>query len=705
MGPMTDLLGDPLPPGAFARLGTVRLRQGLENFAVAFSPDGRLIASGGGNGRIYLWDTATGRPVRVLDGHHDKLYDLAWAAHGRWIASVGRDLPIRLWDSTTGRLLLEYDPYDALEAGPTAISVSSDSRRLAWTDYRGGCHLWDVTSRGWDPDSGRPPAEVWTGPTESRPTFFPDATAGDRIDRLVTVADGAVRFHDLESGEVLRTLDLGEPFDPALDDLVPCPAGGLLALRKGARSELNLLHAGSGDVQQRLPMPGRYPSRHVAWSPDGSLLATFVGPDDGTHLWRVGTGERLRTLTGLREWVRAITFSPDGKMLAAAHDGQPLWLWDVAAGERLLVYAGHEDGVHSVAFSPDGRQIATGGWHGEVATWDARTGRRLRRYPGHESDPGGRQSVRVAYHPDGRRLISSSDSTSRIHDLVAGGELRHGPFRTFMALGPRGEVYAGAYDDVQAPKAIRVWELASGRDLLRIPLSNERVRSWAFDPGCQVFAVALEQLDYRATWVRGGGRTIPPQGLRRTLQLWAIATGGLLYSIEGLEGSPNALKFSPDGRTLVAACEDRRIRAWDVAAGELRALGPEGTSELLLISPDGQSWATKSDGGEVVVWDAAAGQPRLALMGRHVESMAFSPDGGILAYSEYHQGVLLWDVGTGAILARIADPRTYYHDLAFSPDGAVLATARDDTTVLLWDLAALVSGGSAPSEARTAESG
>jgi WD40 repeat protein len=696
----TDLFGDPLPPGALVRLGTIRLRQGLENFAVAFSPDGRLIASGGCDGRIYVWEATTGRRVRVLSGHDDKLYGLAWAPHGRWFATLGRDDRIRLWDPSDGRQLLAFDSTDGLESFAKALAISSDNRRLAWIDWNGRCHLWDMTSRGWDPGGGRPPVEIWRGSTQCRPAFLPDAVPdhpadwliGDAVpdhpvDRLITVVDRTIRFHGLESGRVVRTFFLDEPFDRDHDDLVPCPAGQLVALTKGAHSELILLDVHSGEARHRLPMPWSSPG--VVWSPDGRTLATYFGPDEGIQLWSAATGERLRVLSGPRHGIRALAFSPDGKVLAVEHDGHALWLMDVAAGERLLVYAGHEDVVHSIAFSLDGRQVATGGWDGETAAWDATTGRSLRQFWGYETEKPGNQRVWVAYHPDGRRLVTWSRSAIRIYDLVTAEELRHEPSHGFMGVGPGEEVYAVTYDDFQAPKVLRFRELASGRDLLRIPLSEDRARICVFDQVNQVFAVAFEEGKVRGTRTHQGGRIFVSPDLRRRVQWWATENGASIHSVEGLEGSPIVLKFSPDGKLLVAACEDRQIRAWDVATGELRALGPEGTSEQLEIAPDGRTWATRSDGERIILWDAAQGRPRVTATARHADGMIFSPDSRILVTGEYHEGIVLRDVETGALRGRVGDRQQYHDTFAFSPDGAVLAAACNDSTVLLWDFPAI----------------
>lgn len=141
--PVTDRYGDPLPPGAMARLGTVRMRHGGGVCCTAFSPDGRILASGGEDQAIRLWDVATGKPMRALMGHQHQVNSLAFAPTGNTLASASRDGTVRLWDISTGKQLRLFSVEGVTFS---CVVFSPDGRTLAASAYRKAIHLWEVAT-------------------------------------------------------------------------------------------------------------------------------------------------------------------------------------------------------------------------------------------------------------------------------------------------------------------------------------------------------------------------------------------------------------------------------------------------------------------------------------------------------------------------------------------------------------------------------
>jgi WD40 repeat protein len=282
--------------------------------SVAFSPDGRRLASGSWNNTIKLWDVATGQGVRTLRGHTDWVLSVAFSPDGRLLASASGDHTVKLWDVETGQ---EVRTLRGHNGGVQSVAFSPDGRLLASGSRDSTVILWDV-------ETGQT-VRTLSGHTKQvrSVAFSPDG-------RLLASAssDQTVKLWDVETGQAVRTLR-GHTFWV----------------------------------------------ESVAFSPDGRLLAS-ASSDQTVKLWDVATGQAVRTLRGHTDWVRSVAFSPDGRLLASGSDDQTVKLWDVGVATKdfssppeVRTLRGHTASVESVAFSPDGRLLASASDDGTVRLW------------------------------------------------------------------------------------------------------------------------------------------------------------------------------------------------------------------------------------------------------------------------------------------------------------------------------------------------
>ncbi len=444
-----------------------------------FSPEGKVVASSSADGTIRLWNAGDGSLIRALPDHSgefDSVGGLAFSPDGKILASAGGGAPtIRLWEVATGRLRRTVDD-DVVPLGDFAgprrgggerykpVAFSPDGKTLASGAEDGTIRLRDagtdrlvLTLR--DPHN----LEAVIGLA-----FSPDGK------RLASASFGgqAVSLWDVATGGLLRTIKVQTL---AIWDLAFAPDGVHLA-SAGTDGSLRILDVTRDQEFRRLPEART--ALRVAFGPDGSFIATAVA--DGTVTIReLATGQVVRKLLGHTEVVESVAIRPDGRRVASAGNDRTVRVWDVASGKEIHVLAGHTDDVYRVAFSPDGKTLASASKDRTVKLWDADAGREIRSLGGHIEAVNG-----VAFSPDGKTLASAgNDGFVMLWDVGSGRRLRsvmsHPEGVRSVAISRDGRwLAAGGYVD----PTIRIWDLATGREGPILSGHASQVTGLAFSP-------------------------------------------------------------------------------------------------------------------------------------------------------------------------------------------------------------------------------
>ncbi len=428
------------------------------------------------------------------------------------------------------------------------------------------------------------------------------------------------------------------------------------------------------------------------------------------------------------EWVTAVVFSPDGRLIASSSwvDGS-LRLWEAESGAAIgQPIKGDQVGVLSVAFSPDGRHIASGGRDGTVRLWEVNSGAAIGLpLKGHEGSV-----MSVAFSPDGRLIASAgADGTLRLWDAKKGVAIRapqmaHNSGALSVVFSPDGLLMASGGED----KIVRLWNVKTGASIGSPIQHYERVSSVSFSPDGSLIAgtgdgglgllrfynsktgefknLFVDREDvvntnaYKSVAFSPDGHLVASGGGENTVLVWDYRVSERIGSLpivvgKGHQGSVVSVAFNPYGSRIASGSMDGTVRLWDttssVAIG-LSGLTLEGYNEpwSRALSPDGLKIASGGRDGTVRLWDAKSGasigQPIKSDQGG-VTSVAFSPVGSKVASGGEDGTVRLWDAESGATIGLpIKGSAGEVVKVAFSPDGSKIASGYEDGTVRVWDV-------------------
>ncbi len=591
-------------------------------FALAFSPDGKFLATGELNGKVCLWQVADNLLISTFLAHTSWLSAITFSPDSMTLVTSSGDCTVRFWDVRSGEALeiLTIDNSQIL-----SVAFNPDGSILATGSDDHVVRLWDVATRKIVKTFIGHTDQVWSV------RFSPNGTT------LITgSADKTVKIWDLAGNN--RTLHghtdqvWSVRFSPDGQTLATCSADHTVKIWDLDGTLVKTLLGHTGEVCC------------LEFSPDGKMLATSSA-DQTVKLWDLNTGQIWKTLRGHTAWIRSVKFSPVreaspkeiGYTLASGSSDYTVKFWDARTGQLGRTWQGHTNWIWSVKFNFDGTQIVSGGGDNMVRVWDVESGKIL--YTGQEHTS---WVMAVEFSPDGCKVASVStdhnvclwdNNTGKLWKTLQG----HTSQIFTVKFSPDGKILATGGAD----RTVKLWNLQTGKVFQTFSGHTYWVRSIAFSPDGEMLASA---------------------SFDRTVRLWNIQTGQCKI-MSGHTDWVTSIAFSPNGILLATGSIDNTIRVWNINDCEVRNTFLGHTSQIFGVkfSPDGHTLASCSADWTVKIWDVRSQQLLLTLSDHsdQVLCVDFSPDGETLISSSADETIKLWDVKTGSCIRTFSPPKPY----------------------------------------------
>lgn len=695
-----------LPEHVALIIGNPRLRHGGQINALAFSTDGKKLATASSDGTCKIWDLGNGHEICAFTGHTDRVRFVALTPDGKTAVSAGAEKDIKVWDAATAK---ELRTIEGLGAYVSALTVSRDGK------YVIAAH---VNAPGSPNQASLCVYELGSGKRIRTTSDFRGRVAAltfNPAGTLLAVGDetGALRLWQYP----LMIENVNQPAYWTQQD----PTGATYAVAFSPDGQ-TLVRCGQLDVkiyatvQPGSPPRPAAPRRTIAlpnaqpcavFSKDGKAL--FTGGSDGQiRFWDPETGQQLGTFKGHGGPLNALVFNPQGNQLASASSDFMVRLWDFDIVLLSRDFAGHKGAVWMAAFSPDGTKIVSASADRTLKVWDVATGKDEVTLEGHTAP------VTVAlFSPDGKQIASAGgDKLIRLWDARTGKQRLTCTGHTgtvtaldFSADGTR--LVSGGAD-----RKVKIWDAATGKELLSIDDHPSVVAAVAFrSDGKQIAVGSIDQTitlydpagKRQQRWTAHGNavtclayspnsQLLASGGADAVVQVWPLATPGTgSVRLSGHVGPISMVAFRNDNTHLVSGGSDQLVRLWKVEGSvgkEVQTFrGHKDWVTSVAFSRDGYHVVSASVDRLVKVWEITSRDvPLLAEHSSAIETLTFSPDNKYLVSGSADHTIKVWDRVKGTEIATLTGHSAAVMSLAISGDSKLLISSGYEGAIRLWDL-------------------
>jgi WD40 repeat protein len=638
--------------------------------AITFGPDGKWVASAGGDRDIRLWDPKTGKDVRTLKGTGQYVVAMVVSPDGKYLLAAGDDRTLRIYDTATGDVKRTIEDF-MLVGGLRSLAFSPDGKRLAGGALNGQVRLWqypDIVTLN--------SPEYWAQQDDEGSSNFLCFSPDSKL--LLRCGPDAIKVYDVQQpGSALKVEGPRFVMQPP-DDPKSKTRTHFFTCAAFSKDGKTLFTGCTDGVIRLYEMENGQPAgtfkghngeiTALVFNPQGNTLAS-ASTDYTVRLWQFDIVLQSRDFAAHTEPIWCADFSPDGQRLVSCGADRTCWVWDLATGAKLRTLGDTAAGLTAAHFHPDGRSVLIGGGDKLLRLYEVDSGKLLQTFQGHLGTV-----TSAAFNADGSQVISGGADKLAIVWSTATGKPLHtfnvGSLVMAVAFTPDGKQAAvGSVDQM-----VRLYDTATGKAGAKWLAHNAAVAGLCFDAKGELLATC---------------------GFDSLVKIWRTAEPGQNPQVLAGHGGPvSAVAFRGDGKFLVSAGSDHVIKLWKAVEG--------GTFKEAQIFRGHKEWVTSlafsrngyhviSAGADknIKLWEVASRE--LPLTSEHtgaVEAVAISPDGKLVASGGTDRTIKIWDRASGVELATLRGHADTILDLVFAPDSKTLYSSSADRNVRRWDAVA-----------------
>jgi WD40 repeat protein len=605
--------------------------------AMVFSPDGKLVASAGGDYAIRFWSTSSDKEILTLKGHTDSVTNLAFSPDGKFLASGGKDGTVRVWSVTTGQQVTSLDlgnKYYLI----SALAFSPDGKTLAVLGNNEQPDFYTL----WSVGDWKQLASFAVDSAGYAGSIAFDAENGAMAAGVTQEEETVLSFFNLLNGQKLTSLDIGirvYPLTSGYFPLVFSPTGKVIAAVDGdKKNNIVLWNRTDGKKLATIQVQAEEVA-NLAFSFDSQMLA-FVTATGEVKIWSLNTQKELYSFKTLSRHT-SLAFSPDGKQLVSGDEQGTIKFWSLENGKELKTIQGNRQAINAVAFNPNNTDFASGNDEGLIKIFAVPSGKELITIKAFSG-----ACKALAFSPDGKTLASGGEENSikfwSVENGKPTGELKVNTKTIESLQYSSGGNYLASIGKNDYSSSLQAWEVKTGKLLKEVEGTNDReVVAAAFSPD-------NTQLAYLAN---------SPYDALAGLWFWTVGRSEEETRVDGAEAHLTAFSFSADGKLLVSA--------FDTYWG----LNPQWQRGFEILSVVGQKRIS-----------------RIETFNRRLSWLVFSPDTQTIYSAGEDRIIRGWDMQSGKELFSTTSEQTYgLQATVLSKNGKYIASGQLDGSVKLWE--------------------